>query len=239
MVVETATPEQRGYAHPELLATTEWLQDRLDDPQLRVVDMDHPHAYPRVHIPGAVRVQDHYFKGQRDPLQVQDADEFSETMANLGIGDDTTVVAYDSDGGHFAARLFWALEYYGHSDVKLLDGGFPRWFAEGRPLDRAESVYPKGSFTARARPELIASRHDVLRMIHDAEVALWDVRTDEEWAGENDRGTARGGRIPGAVHLEWKNLLTAGDVPVIKPADDLREMLSSVSLTPDKKITSY
>ena len=108
-----------------------------------VVDQDLPDNYARVHIPGAVVYQDHYFKELSNTPHIQDAKTFALTMESLGIGDNTTVIAYDSDGNHVAARLFWALKYYGHEDVKVLDGGFPKWLAEGKPLSRDN---PRGRY---------------------------------------------------------------------------------------------
>lgn len=239
MALETTPPEERGYAHPDLLATTDWLADHLDDPKVRVVDMDRPDAYPRAHIPGAVPVAHHYLKGADDRVHVQGPKEFSETMSALGIGNDTTVVAYDSEGGHFAARLYWTLAYYGHQDVKVLDGGFPKWFVEGRPLERRTPRYRSGNFSSSTASRYIKSQAEVLSAIGNRETVLWDVRTDQEWTGENARGTARGGHLPGAVHLEWKNLVTDGAVPVIRPADELRALLAGVGITQGKNVVTY
>lgn len=232
-------PRERGYTHPELMVTTDWLADHIDDPKVVVVDQDLPDAYSRVRIPGAVVYKDHYFKDLAGSPHIQDPRTFAATMESLGIGDDTTVVAYDSDGNHVAARLFWALKYYGHDDVKVLDGGFPKWFAEGKPLTRATPSPSPATFTSRAVPEFFSDKDDVLACTTDSNAVLLDVRSDEEWDGTNSRGTLRGGRLANAVHLEWKNFITDGDVPVIKPADELREMLVANGITPDKKVVAY
>jgi len=224
-------PQERGYTNPDLLVTTDWLAERLDDPNVVIVDQDLPDNYARAHIPGAVVYQDHYYKELSGSPYIQDARTFAATMESLGIGDDTTVVAYDSDANHVAARLFWALKYYGHDDVKILDGGFPKWLAEGRPLSR-KTPAPRSV-------SLYSDKDDVLACTTDSNAILLDVRTDEEWDGSNKRGTARGGRIGNSVHLEWKNFVTDGDVPVIKPADELREMLEANGVTPDKKVVAY
>ncbi len=230
--------DQREYANPDLLVSTEWLAEHLDDPALRIVDCDFPGSYEKAHIPGAVPVEDNYYKSG-DRIHVQDAAEFERTMSDLGISDETTVVAYDSDRSHFSPRLFWALNLYGHSRVRLLDGGFAKWFEEGRPLERAARQYPAGDFTAKATGATNALRDDILAEIGNSETVFWDVRADDEYSGENDRGTARGGRIPGAVHLEWSNLVTGGDVPVFKPGDELRALLEGVGVTPDKNVVAY
>lgn len=239
MTLQIKPPEERGYAHPEYLATTDWLADHLEDPNVVVVDQDLPDAYGRVHIPGAVVYQDHYFKDLAGAPHIQDPRTFASAMESLGIGDDTTVVAYDSDGNHVAARLLWALNYYGHDDVKVLDGGFQKWFAEGRPLTREVPKPGPATFTSRPVAEVFSDKDDVLACTTDSGAIMLDVRSDGEWDGTNARGTARGGRIGNSVHLEWKNFLTSGDVPVIKPADELREMLEAVGVTPDKNVVAY
>ncbi len=239
MTLNIPDPEQRGYTHPELLVTTDWLADHLDDPNVVVVDQDLPDAYARAHIPGAVVYQDHYYKELSGTPYIQDARTFAATMESLGIGDDTTVIAYDSDGNHVAARLFWALKYYGHDDVKILDGGFPKWLAEGKPLSRETPTPRSVSFTSAPQSDLFSDKDDVLACTTDSDAILLDVRSDAEWNGTNSRGTARGGRLGNSVHLEWTNFITDGDVPVIKPADELREMLEANGVTPEKKVVAY
>lgn len=232
------TPAERGYAHPELLVSTDWLADHLDDPNVRIVDTDKVDAYPRVHVPNAVGVVDNYYKGGADRIHVQNPAEFAATMESLGISDDTLVVAYDSDV-HFAPRLFWAVNHYGHRNVKVLDGGFPKWFAEGRPVTRAIPKVSRGRFTPKTQPDWIATKDQVIGCIRKPDTVLLDVRSDEEWTGENTRGTRRGGRLPGAVHLEWKNFVAWNDVPVVKAADELRALLGRHGITPDKNVITY
>jgi len=237
--LDIKNPVDRGYVHPEHLVTTDWLVDHLDQPDVVVVDQDLPDNYARVHIPGAVVYQDHYFKELSNTPHIQDARTFALTMESLGIGDNTTVIAYDSDGNHVAARLFWALKYYGHEDVKVLDGGFPKWLAEGKPLSREVPIPGAATFTSRPQASVFSDKDEVPACTTDSNAIMLDVRTDEEWNGTNRRGTARGGRIGNSVHLEWKDFLTEGDVPVIKPAHELRQLLEANGVTPEKKVVAY
>ena len=121
-----------GYAFPEFLADTEWLAQHQNDDHLRIVDADTLAAYQRGHIPGAVLVPDNY---QKDPatnrVHILPPGKFAEMMESLGIGDDTTVVSYDNSRSLYAGRLWWALRYYGHKDVKVLNGGWRKWLGEG------------------------------------------------------------------------------------------------------------
>src|SRR3990170_7462777 len=129
------TRAMSGYARPELLATTEWLAERLDDPSIRIVDCDEFAAYRRLHIPGAVGLKaHHYLKDPDNPDHLMPPEMFAAVMADHGIGDAHTVVAYDGSGGLYAARLWWALDYYGHTACRVLNGGFQKWHAEVRPL---------------------------------------------------------------------------------------------------------
>ncbi len=124
----------QGYARPEMLTTTEWLAAHLQDANLRIVDCDNRDAYRRAHIPGAITFRGHhYLKEEEGALHLMGLEQFAETMGALGIGDDTLVIAYDSFSGLYATRFWWALHYYGHTQAKVLNGGWDKWLAEGRP----------------------------------------------------------------------------------------------------------
>jgi thiosulfate/3-mercaptopyruvate sulfurtransferase len=238
--LDIAPPEKRGYADHSIFVTTEWLEKHLYDPKVRVLDTDGAAEYGRVHIPDSLPVLDHYYKAaDKGRTHIQGPDEFSKTMSGLGISDDTLVVGYDSQGGLYSFRLAWSLHYYGHQKVKVLDGGFPRWLAESRALSRTRPQFLPGKFHPKINREIFAGRDDVLGAIGRKDTVLLDVRADDEWTGVNKRDNVRGGHIPGAIHLEWKNFLTKGDVPTVLPAADLREMLHAIGVTPDKKIITY
>lgn len=235
-------PDQRGYADASILVTTDWLAANIGAPRVQVVDTDAPDAYAAGHIPGASNPLDNYYKTSlADRTHIQGQEQFAATMQSLGIGDDTTVIAYDRTGGLYALRLMWALHYYGHRDVKMLDGGYQKWVAEGR----ATSVEPFAasgteSFTPR-QPDrsMIAGKSDVLAAIDDPDATLLDVRTDGEWDGSNKRGGKRGGRIPGAVHLEWVNFHTGGEIPTLKTADEINQLLDENGIDKDSQVITY
>lgn len=235
-----------GYARPELLADTEWLTEHLQDPNVRVVDCDNRDAYRRAHIPGAAHLSHPllpepkmYLKDPDNPVHVLPPDKFARVMGDLGIGNDSLVVAYDGFGGLYAARLWWALGYYGHTAVKVLNGGWGKWLAEGRPITNAGAHYPATSFAPRTRPDFLATCDDVLSCVEKEGVVILDVRSDEEWTGENTRGNRRGGRIPGAIHLEWLNFVTQDDLKTFKPAEELRALLTAAGVTPAKEVISH
>jgi thiosulfate/3-mercaptopyruvate sulfurtransferase len=124
-----------GDARPDLLVETEWLAEHLGDPGLRLVDADAPEAYARAHIPGAVGHPDAniFLKTARGETFLMGPERYAAAMGQLGIGDDTAVVVYDGHASLHAARLWWTLVYYGHPNVRVLNGGWHKWLLEGRP----------------------------------------------------------------------------------------------------------
>ena len=144
-----------GYEFPEFLAETEWLAEHLDDDNLRVVDTDVIDAYRRGHVPGAVLMPDNY---QKDPdssrVHILGPEKFGEMMESLGIGDDTIVVAYDNSRSLYAGRFWWALRYYGHDDVKVLNGGWRKWVSEGRDISlKSAQERPGHALLGQGGPE--------------------------------------------------------------------------------------
>lgn len=238
-------PSERGYALDNVFVTTDWLADHINDPDIRVVDTDVPELYAEEHIPVAVNPVDHYYKTSLDDrTHIQVPEVFAQTMQDLGIGDDTLVIAYDRSGGVYSFRLMWALHYHGFTNVRFLDGGLQKWKSEGRktsnePVSRSGETHNNKGFTPKVNSEIFASRQRVLDSIDDDNVVLLDVRSDAEWEGLNKRGGARGGRIPGAVHLEWVNFHSNDEIPILKPADEIREMLAGLGVTPDKNVITY
>ncbi len=235
-----------GYAQPDLLVETDWLAARLDDPNIRIVDCDPIDSYHRAHIQHAIGIPVHHYIKEPDytvdprknPL-VAPPDTMKSLMESMGIGDDNLVVAYDSNGCLWGARLWWVLNYYGHTNVKVLNGGWKKWVDEGRPVSTDGATHPAATFTPRAQPDLLCTLDYGRSHVGNADVVYLDVRSDGEWDGSNSRGNQRVGRIPGAVHLEWLNLVTADKYKTIKPADELRGMLEAVGATPDKDVVTY
>ena len=229
-----------GFAHLEFLVDAAWVAAHLDDPNVVVVDGDVAAGYQRGHIPGAVLVPDNY---EKDPatgrVHIMPPEPFAAMCQNLGIGDDTLVVAYDNNQSLYAARLWWALNYYGHSQVKVLDGGWRQWVAEGRPVSFDRPNPRSGAtFTPRVDDSIMVRAEELKAACSLADAVLWDVRSDGEYSGANDRGNQRAGHIPGAVHLEWFNVM-APDSHRFKPAAAIRQLLNEHGITPDKAVFAY
>ena len=240
-------PTDQGYAHPELLVEPAWLQEHLDDPGVRVIDCDVAPMYQRAHIPGAVGIPagvHHYLKepaeeGREYGLHVMSPERFESLMADMGVSDDTLVVTYDSSRSLYAARVWWVLNYHGHTKVAVLNGGWDRWVHEGRPVSLASAKARVGAFHSHPKTNLVCTLEDAVARVGSESTLFWDVRTDGEWTGAETRGNRRAGRIPGAVHLEWSNLMTTDANRVFRPAAEMRSILEGAGITPEREVVTY
>ena len=236
----------QGYSNPDLLVESDWLAERLDDPNIRIVDCDPREVYRRAHIKNAVGIPVHHYikhpeyesDARKYPL-VAPPDTMKEVMESMGIGDANLVVAYDSNGSLWSSRLWWALNYYGHTEVKVLNGGWRKWFGEGRPIEDGRPQISAATFTPRANEDLLCTLDYGVANVGNSDVVFLDVRSDGEWDGTNARGNQRAGRIPGSVHLEWLNFITDDKFQTIKPAEELRAMLDAAGVTSEKDVVTY
>ena len=229
-----------GYSHPEFLVEPDWLAAHKDDADVVVVDCDVDAAYNRGHIPGSVVVPDNF---EKDPdtgrVHLMNPEQFQAMCQRLGIGDDTLVVSYDNSQSLYAARLWWALNTYGHSNVKVLNGGWRGWIAGGNSvgLDRA-SPAQGASFTPNRNESFLVKADELKEACNLDDAVIWDVRSDGEWDGSEQRGNKRAGHIPGAVHLEWFNVMDR-QTHRFRNADEIRKLLSDHGITPDKNVYTY
>jgi len=237
-----------GYARPELLIDARELAGALG---LTDAASAHPFAAPPIivdarpaesfsqgHIPGAVSIDLWGFS----LIDTDDAPReaflwmIHHVLEQRGISDARPVVVYDDTTGMRAARVFWFLEYFGHPDARVLNGGFEGWLDARLPVSR-DAVPPKGAeWRARPAPARAASRHDVAGRLGRADTVLLDTRSDDEYSGRVARAR-RGGAIPGAVHVEWARNLTAEGT--FKPAGELKAMYDEAGVTPDKEVITY
>ncbi|GCE24627.1 sulfurtransferase [Dictyobacter alpinus] len=244
----------------QYLADSSWLEENLFDPAIRVVDMrgyvrtvvkdgqqeavyvGAPEEYAQEHIPGAIYLdwtQD--IVDQDDPVEAQlaPAKKFAEAMAKAGIGDQHLVVAYDTHpASQFATRLWWALHYYGHTRVVILNGGFAKWKREGRPVDHIKPNYPRATFTPEEQPQLRATAEDVLKMIKQSGVTLVDARDSGQYTGAVVRGEGRRGHIPGALSLPREMLINPED-GTFRSNEELQHIFAEANVVPDNRIVAY
>src|SRR6516162_1369006 len=174
------------YANPNLLWSVDALKDRLSDPKLVLMDMRPPEAYSNGHIPGA-RSFDIFGISLVD-TRPEPLNAFLWIIEHLiqakGVNSDSTVVAYDDIAGMRSARLFWFLEFFGHDNVHVLNGGFNAWRDSGYPITREASVPKGGNFKTRPRPDRIATAGDVLSKLHTPSTVIVDTRSDAEYTGQ-------------------------------------------------------
>lgn len=220
----------RGYAHPDVLVSTEWVADHLNDPSVRLVESNEdPLVYPSGHIPGAVEVdwtRDLNDQIRRDYLGKEG---FEALCRRIGLTPETTVVFYGDKSNWWAAYAYWVFRLFGFKNAKLMDGGRLKWERENRQLTREVPTFKASSFTAPERDdaEIRAFRDQVLTHV-DAGKRLIDVRSPQEYSGElmhmpdyPNEGALRGGHIPKAASIPWAKAIHPTD-GTFKGADDLR-----------------
>ncbi len=228
-------------ALPRLLAPVA-LAERLTEENLRIVDLTPAEHYPSGHIPGAVFLDYADIVRHQPPVMglLPEPAHLEAVFSRLGIGPDTRVVAYDHEGGGRAARLLWTLQVAGHplEQLALLDGGIHAWRAEGYPTEVPPVIPPVTSFTYRYDPGPVADREYILAHLDDPHLVLLDARSPAEYAGIDVRA-ARGGHIPGAVNLDWLELIDRTRDLRLKPEGVLRALLDPHGITPEKTIVAY
>jgi thiosulfate/3-mercaptopyruvate sulfurtransferase len=229
-----------------VLVTTEWLAEHLDDPGVVVAEVDeNPDLYEDGHIRGAVKL--HWQEDLQHSLvrDVVTRQQFEGLMSDRGISNDTAVVLYGDKNNWFAAYAYWYLKVYGHRDVRLLDGGRQKWIDEGRELTIALPAPVPASYAAPELDESIrVRRDDVLGGLGDSSVVLVDVRSPQEFAGElvappgyEQEGASRAGHIPGAQSIPWATAVR--DDGTFRDLDELREIYESRGVTVDKEVRAY
>ena len=232
---EVTDISQRGYANPEVLVSTQWVEDHRDDPQVRLLESNEDVLlYETGHIPGAVKID--WVTELNDSL-VRDyvsRERFEQLLRSKGINQDTTIVFYGDKNNWWATYAFWVFKLFGVENLKILDGGRLRWAEEGRPLVTDVARYPEGNIRVRERDDskIRAFRSEVEQHVK-RRGKLVDVRSPEEYRGERlhmpeypNEGALRGGHIPGAKSIPWGRAVTA-ETHTFKPASELRTLYES------------
>ena len=230
----------KGYPNAQLLVSPDELSRAIGDggTPLLLIDLRPAEAFASGHIPGAVHL-DLFGVSliDTDPAPLKAFMWMIEHLfATRGVDVSTPVVVYDEQSGIRAARAFWFLEYFGHPSVRLLDGGFAAWSAAGLPVSRDAAPAKVTEWKGSREQKAIATWHDVRSAIGQPARVLLDTRTDGEYCGTTVRA-ARGGAVPGAVHIEWTRNL--GPDGAFKPADELRRMYEEAGVTPDREVITY
>lgn len=230
--------EEKGYTRAELLTTPQELNKKLARPTLCLLDTRPAEFFAQGHIPGAVHFD--LFGLSLIDTSPAPLKAFFSMIGHLlelrGVDMEKEVIFYEENSGMRAARGLWFLEYFGHRKVRILDGGIKAWKEAGYPIT-TEAFSPKPSlFRPAERRELLATADDILQVLGEKSVSILDTRSDDEYMGRNIRA-ARGGAIPGAIHIEWtRNLDASGKY---KPASELKAMYEKAAIGPDKEVIPY
>lgn len=215
------------YARPELLIEPNQLADGDPAKHLVILDARDQHEYKRGHVPGALWV-DHaaWKKAFGDG---KDAEAWSKRIGELGIREDSTVAAYDDLSSKNAARIWWLLQYWGVDGAKLLNGGWKAWTAAGLPTSMNAPAPRQSDFAVEPRSRLLATKPQILESLPAKRLQIIDSRSAEEHCGKEMRDNRRGGAIPGAIHLEWKDLLDP-DTDRFRSAGELKRLFARAGI---------
>ena len=229
----------------DVLVDTDWVQQHLNDDGIRIVEVDeNPALYEQAHIPGAIG-----FDWKKD---LQDAvkrdflgpEEFGELLGGRGISNDHTIVLYGDRNNWFAAYTYWYLKYYGHDNVRLMNGPREKWISEGRPTTTDVPAYESQTCNAKPGDEAIRAYRDEVLSALDSGTRLVDVRSPQEYSGEliamagyEQEGAQRSGHIPGAASVPWAQAVQEDGT--FKSADELRELYKDKGVVDGNPIIAY
>jgi len=237
------------YAKPEALVSTEWLAEHLSAPDLRVVDAtwfmkssgrNAREDYQAAHIPGAVFFDIDDIADTASPLphMLPPPEKFSSKVRRLGLGNGNRIVVYDNNGGLAAARVWWMFRVFGHKDVSVLDGGFAKWLAEGRPSEDLPPMPRDRHFMSRVNTFLIRDVEQMKANLDSRREQVIDARSAGRFAGteQEPRPTAKTGHIPGSVNLPYGDLLNADKT--FRSAPELAARFAQAGIDMGKPVTA-
>jgi thiosulfate/3-mercaptopyruvate sulfurtransferase len=238
----------RGYTHPEVLVSTDWVAAHLSDPDVRIVESNEDTLlYASGHLPGAVHVD--WTADLNDPVRRDYIRRkgFEALMSRIGVTPKTTVVLYGDKNNWWACYAFWVFQLFGHTRATIMDGGRVKWEKEGRPMTREAPSYPPAKYRAPERKDapIRAFRQEVLKHVQK-KGQLVDVRSPEEYAGTRmhmpdypNEGALRGGHIPGAKSIPWARAIDPED-GTFRPASELRDLYEKTNrLRKDQPTIAY
>ena len=229
---------QSSFARPELLVDASWLAAHLNDANIRIVDL-RPRGYADSHIPGAVWLDNNAIRiANRPPTYLPTPAEFEELMSRMGISNTTRVIAYDERGGIYAARLWWILNHYGHSNVALLDGGWTKWTLDQRTTNAVVPAFTRATFRVQPGTVKVATADDVKAAINKTGVKLVDARTQAEIDGKDLRNIKRGGYIESSVPVYWEDTLDPA-TKTFKNAADIQKLYRDRAIQPTDEVIVY
>jgi thiosulfate/3-mercaptopyruvate sulfurtransferase len=229
----------------DVLVETDWVAEHLDDDDIRIVEVDeNPALYVEAHIPGAIGFDWKNDLQDQVKREFLSPEKFGELMGSRGISNDHTIVLYGDRNNWFAAYTFWYFKYYGHDDVKLMNGPREKWISEGKETTSEVPSYEPTEFEADDPDEDIRARRDEVLDALDSDTKLVDVRSPQEYSGEliamagyEQEGAQRSGHIPGAASIPWAQAVNEDGT--FKSADELRSLYTGKGVLNGDEIIAY
>jgi thiosulfate/3-mercaptopyruvate sulfurtransferase len=253
----TPTPQAGGdYPNAKLLVDPAWLNDHLNDATLRIIDMRSAAAYAAGHIPGAVNVQLSDVTSTINGIPLEfDQQKVQATLDRIGLMPDITAVIYDDLGMLDSARMFWTLDYVGHPDSRVVNGGWNAWVAAKYETSTDTPTITPTDYPIKLQSQVLITADEIVQHLNDPNVIIVDARSPQEYSGQATF-SKRAGHIPGAVLFNWSAALTGGDtvyvtdphwqaklrdpdVEFFRPANEIEALLSAKGITPDKTVIVY
>ena len=246
------TSTKNEYVHPEVLCDTDWVADNLNNPNIRILEIDYDpeNAYKEGHVPGAHLVW--WKRDINDPVRrdIISKQQFEELMSRVGAQSDTELVLYGDFNNWFAAFAFWVFQYYGHEKLKIMNGGRKKWELEKREYTKDEPASKQSNYKANPPDEGVRAympdvRRALDKMNNDPTTVLVDVRSPKEFTGEitappeyPTEHAQRGGHIPSAKNIPWAQAVKDTD-GTFKSPEELKALYEGKGVTPDKNIIAY
>lgn len=236
-----------NYAHPEVLVDTNWTEEHINDPNVRIAEVDYdPTAnYDLGHIPGSVLLD--WKKDINDPVSrnIISRSACEQLLRSIGANEDTTLILYGDFNNWFAAFAFWVFKYYGYKDVRIMNGGRRKWLEEDRKLDKVIPSYPEGTFISKEPDAKIRTfLNEVSNSLNKADSVMVDVRSPPEFSGEvtapaeyPTEHAQRGGHIPGAKNIPWGKAVNEDGT--FKSVEELTQLYNDKGVLPEKEVITY
>ncbi len=225
----------------KIMLSTDELEPLLESPNVLPVFVGSASAFSQAHIPGSVNIEPSSLVCGIAPAagKIPDSKDLSTLFSAIGLSDNRIIIAYDDEGGGWAGRLIWTLDILNHKNYHYLDGGITAWIAEGYQHETGSANPIKSTpYNATIDQTQIVSADDIKNQLGDQSFAIWDARSAQEHSGEKVLA-AKGGRIPGAVNIDWLDLMDRNNYLRLKPLGVISSMLENKNLTANKTIVTH
>lgn len=233
----------RDISHAPYIISPEWLATKLDTQpgQYLLIDMSKPGIYAQAHLPNAINLDYNRLQlGGSAAGLAPKTEDIEKLLSEIGLTENTHVIAYDEEGGTRAARFLWILALAGHKHFSYLDGGIHAWLAQELPYSSEPTAQPASTDyrISALQPQHLATIDDVIERHQNADTIIWDARSPEEYLGIRVN-SKRGGHIPGAVNYNWENAIDRDNHNLLRPLAEIRKELSALGISADKEVITH